>query len=53
MTYYKKLNEKTRPYIYDMKNQWQEVIKHINTVTGNVPTHRRASKHHTLFRTAL
>ncbi len=44
MTYYKKLYEKTRPYIYDMKNQWQEVIQHIHTVTGNVPTHRRASK---------
>ena len=44
MTYYKKLYEKTRPYIYDMRNQWQEVIQHIHTVTGNVPTHRRASK---------
>jgi len=28
-----------------MKNQWEEVIQHINTVTGNVPMHRRASKH--------
>jgi DNA alkylation repair enzyme len=45
MTYYKKLNETTRSYIYDMKNQWQEVIQHINAVTGNVPTHRRASRH--------
>ena len=45
MTYYKKLYEKTRPYIYVMKNQWQEVIQHVRTVTGNVPTHRRASKH--------
>ena len=32
MTYYKKLYEKTRPYIYDMRNQWQEVIQHIKTV---------------------
>jgi 3-methyladenine DNA glycosylase AlkD len=28
-----------------MKNQWQEVIQHINTVTGSVPMHRRASVH--------
>ncbi|MDP9042327.1 MAG: DNA alkylation repair protein [Bacteroidota bacterium] len=28
-----------------MKDQWKEVIQHINTVTGNVPTHRRASKY--------
>ena len=34
-----------RSYIYDMKNQWQEVVQHINTVSGNVPTHRRASRH--------
>jgi len=27
-----------------MTNQWQEVIQHIHTVSGNVPTHRRASK---------
>ncbi|HEV7423935.1 MAG TPA: DNA alkylation repair protein [Candidatus Paceibacterota bacterium] len=27
-----------------MNNHRQEVIQHINTVTGNVPTHRRASK---------
>jgi hypothetical protein len=28
-----------------MKNQWQEVVQHINGISGNVPTHRRASKH--------
>jgi len=28
-----------------MKNQWREVIQHLHTVTGDVPTHRRASKH--------
>jgi 3-methyladenine DNA glycosylase AlkD len=28
-----------------MKNHWQEVIQHIKTVSGNVPAHRRASKH--------
>ena len=28
-----------------MKNQWQEAIQHINSIAGNVPTHRRASKH--------
>jgi hypothetical protein len=28
-----------------MKNQWLEVIQHVNTITGNVPAHRRASKH--------
>ena len=44
MTDYKKLNEITSPFICRMKNQWQEVIQHIRTVTGNVPTHRRTSK---------
>src|ERR1700730_17812054 len=34
-----------RSYIYDMKNPWQAVVQHINTVSGNVPTHRRASRH--------
>jgi 3-methyladenine DNA glycosylase AlkD len=28
-----------------MKNQWQEITQHISTITGNVPTHRHASKH--------
>src|SRR5260221_540395 len=28
-----------------MKNQWQEITRHINTITGNVPAHRHASKH--------
>jgi 3-methyladenine DNA glycosylase AlkD len=36
-----------------MKNQWQEAIQHIKTVTGNVPTHRRASKHSYSFSKSL
>jgi 3-methyladenine DNA glycosylase AlkD len=28
-----------------MKYQWQEVVQHINTIAGNVPIHRRESKH--------
>ncbi len=36
-----------------MKNQWQEVIQHIRTVSGDVPTHRRASKHSYSFSNRL
>ena len=28
-----------------MKAQWQEISRHINGITGNVPTHRRSSTH--------
>jgi 3-methyladenine DNA glycosylase AlkD len=35
-----------------MKNQWLEVVQHINTIAGNVPTHRRASKHSYSFSNA-
>jgi 3-methyladenine DNA glycosylase AlkD len=28
-----------------MQDQWKEVIRHIGTITGNVPAHRHASKY--------
>ncbi len=36
-----------------MKNHWHEVIQHIRTVSGDVPTHRRASKHSYSFSNSL
>ncbi len=53
MNYFKKLNEKTRPYIYDMNNQRQEVIQHILPLQA---MSLRTEKHQnilTLFQTAL
>jgi 3-methyladenine DNA glycosylase AlkD len=34
-----------------MKDDWQEIAQHIKTITGNVPAHRRASKHNYSFST--
>src|SRR6266700_4585588 len=35
-----------------MKDQWQEITRHVNAIRGNVPAHRQASKHPYSFSTS-